>query len=85
MRRTRSPTSRAPWWAHRSPTRTPTPTPSPSPTQKRRGEEDRLEPIGKEEAGVVVRHGELLSGVLDKASFGATEFGLVHSVHAGEM
>ena len=27
--------------------------------QKRRGEEERLEPIGKEEAGVVVRHGEL--------------------------
>ena len=41
--------------------------------------------IGKEEAGVVVRHGELLCGVLDKASFGATEFGLVHSVHAGEI
>ena len=49
--------------------------------QVRRGEEDLLEPIGKEEAGVVVRNGELLLGVLDKASFGATEFGLVHSVH----
>ena len=49
--------------------------------QVRRGEEDKLEPIGKEEGGVVVRNGELLLGVLDKASFGATEFGLVHSVH----
>ena len=28
-----------------------------------------------------MRNGELLLGVLDKASFGATEFGLVHSVH----
>eukprot|EP00611_Tribonema_gayanum_P024980 TRINITY_DN5599_c0_g1_i6.p1 TRINITY_DN5599_c0_g1~~TRINITY_DN5599_c0_g1_i6.p1 ORF type:complete len:1786 (-),score=636.59 TRINITY_DN5599_c0_g1_i6:85-4983(-) len=30
---------------------------------------------------VVIREGELLQGVLDKAAFGATEFGLVHSVH----
>ena len=34
-----------------------------------------------EEAEVVVRRGELLSGVLDKAAFGASEFGLVHAVH----
>ena len=27
-----------------------------------------------------MRHGELLSGVLDKSAFGATEFGLVHCV-----
>ena len=33
-----------------------------------------------EDAVVIVRHGELLAGVLDKAAFGATEFGLVHSV-----
>ncbi len=33
-----------------------------------------------DEARVIVCEGELLSGVLDKASFGATEFGLVHSV-----
>jgi hypothetical protein len=30
---------------------------------------------------VVFRHGELLCGVLDKSSFGATDFGLVHSVY----
>jgi DNA-directed RNA polymerase I subunit RPA1 len=34
-----------------------------------------------EEAMVEVVGGELLRGVLDKAAFGATEFGLVHSVH----
>jgi len=34
-----------------------------------------------EEALVEVVGGELLRGVLDKAAFGATEFGLVHSVH----
>jgi len=30
---------------------------------------------------VVIREGELLQGVLDKAAFGATKGGLVHSVH----
>jgi DNA-directed RNA polymerase I subunit RPA1 len=30
---------------------------------------------------VIVRDGELLVGVLDKAAFGSTEFGLVHAVH----
>ena len=35
----------------------------------------------KDDATVVVHGGELLSGVLDKAAFGASEFGLVHSVH----
>jgi len=34
-----------------------------------------------DEACVIVRDGELLSGVLDKASFGATEYGLVHAVN----
>ena len=34
-----------------------------------------------EDAVVVIRRGELLCGVLDKAAFGATEFGLVHCVH----
>ena len=49
--------------------------------EKRRGEAPSAPPIDKEEGSVVVRGGELLVGVLDKASFGATEFGLVHSVH----
>jgi len=30
---------------------------------------------------IVIRDGELLRGVLDKAAFGATEFSLVHAVH----
>ena len=34
-----------------------------------------------EDATVIVRRGELLQGVLDKAAFGASEFGLVHCVH----
>ncbi len=32
-----------------------------------------------EEGDVIVRGGELLCGVLDKAQFGATPFGLVHA------
>ena len=32
------------------------------------------------ENAVQILDGELLTGVLDKAAFGATEFGLVHSV-----
>mmetsp|Transcript_27715 Transcript_27715/g.66796 ORF Transcript_27715/g.66796 Transcript_27715/m.66796 type:complete len:1765 (-) Transcript_27715:143-5437(-) len=34
-----------------------------------------------EEHLVIVRDGELLRGVLDKAAFGATDFGLVHAVY----
>lgn len=30
---------------------------------------------------MVFMHGELLCGVLDKAAFGATDYGLVHSVY----
>jgi hypothetical protein len=30
---------------------------------------------------VIIREGELLQGILDKAAFGATECGLVHCVH----
>ena len=37
--------------------------------------------VTEDEAKVVVRGGELLSGVLDKSAFGATDFGLVHSVN----
>lgn len=38
-------------------------------------------PIGKEEGKVIFRDNELLQGTLDKSQFGATEFGLVHSVY----
>ena len=37
--------------------------------------------VGDEEAHVIIRRGELVTGVLDKAAFGDSEFGLVHSVH----
>lgn len=39
------------------------------------------------EAEVVIRHGELLSGVLDKMHHGATSYGLIHCVYElyGEM
>jgi DNA-directed RNA polymerase I subunit RPA1 len=30
---------------------------------------------------IIIRDGELLRGVLDKAAFGASKFGLVHAVH----
>uniref|UniRef100_A0A8D8YI58 DNA-directed RNA polymerase subunit n=2 Tax=Cacopsylla melanoneura TaxID=428564 RepID=A0A8D8YI58_9HEMI len=36
---------------------------------------------------VIIRHGELLSGILDKKQFGSTQYGLVHAVwdtHGGE-
>ncbi|KAA1473475.1 beta and beta-prime subunits of DNA dependent RNA-polymerase [Dentipellis sp. KUC8613] len=36
---------------------------------------------GSAEDKVIFMDGELLSGVLDKSAFGATEFGLVHSVY----
>ena len=39
------------------------------------------QPDAEADATVLVRQGELLTGVLDKSSFGATEFGLVHCVH----
>lgn len=35
----------------------------------------------QEEHLVIIRDGELLRGVLDKAAFGATDFGLVHAVY----
>jgi len=37
--------------------------------------------ISQEEHLVIIRDGELLRGVLDKAAFGATDFSLVHAVH----
>ena len=37
-------------------------------------------PADPADGTVIVRGGELLCGVLDKAAFGATEFGLVHCV-----
>lgn len=33
------------------------------------------------EAEVIIRNGELLCGVLDKAHYGATTFGLIHCVY----
>ena len=30
---------------------------------------------------VIIRHGELLSGVLDKGHYGPTNFGLIHSCY----
>ncbi|KAI9597691.1 hypothetical protein BDF19DRAFT_434176 [Syncephalis fuscata] len=36
---------------------------------------------GSEEAQVVVHHGELVQGVLDKSQFGASAYGLVHTVY----
>ncbi|XP_065342582.1 DNA-directed RNA polymerase I subunit RPA1 [Cloeon dipterum] len=38
-------------------------------------------PNDMSEAQVIIRHGELLSGVLDKKHYGATPFGLVHCVY----
>lgn len=35
----------------------------------------------QEESIVIIRQGELLTGVLDKAAFGASEFGLIHAVY----
>ena len=53
--------------------------------QARRGDAASLDsggaPIDKEEGMVIVRGGELLTGVIDKSAFGSTEFGLVHCVH----
>ncbi|KAK9471333.1 uncharacterized protein V1510DRAFT_431410 [Dipodascopsis tothii] len=36
---------------------------------------------GSHEGTVIFKNGELLCGILDKAQFGATEFGFVHSVY----
>jgi DNA-directed RNA polymerase I subunit RPA1 len=38
-------------------------------------------PDGSEEATVLFMDGELLTGVLDKSQFGATAYGMVHSVY----
>ncbi|KAI8058444.1 hypothetical protein BDF22DRAFT_665808 [Syncephalis plumigaleata] len=35
---------------------------------------------GSEEAQIVVHHGELVQGVLDKSQFGASAYGLVHTI-----
>ena len=37
--------------------------------------------VDPDDGKVIVRHGELLCGVLDKSAFGASEFGLVHCVY----
>jgi len=37
--------------------------------------------LGQEEGEVVIRDNELLQGTLDKAQFGASEFGMVHSFY----
>lgn len=44
-------------------------------------------PITMSEAEVVIRHGELLCGVLDKTHYGATSYGLIHCIYElyGEM
>ena len=36
---------------------------------------------GSTENDVIFKNGELLSGILDKSQYGATQFGLVHSLH----
>ena len=38
-------------------------------------------PFGAEEGDVVIRDNELLQGTLDKNQYGASEFGMVHSVY----
>ncbi|RLU27161.1 hypothetical protein DMN91_000960 [Ooceraea biroi] len=39
------------------------------------------DPIAMSEAEVVIRHGELLCGVLDKTHYGATPYGFIHCVY----
>ncbi|XP_029165392.1 DNA-directed RNA polymerase I subunit RPA1 [Nylanderia fulva] len=39
------------------------------------------DPITMSEAEVVIRHGELLCGVLDKTHYGATSYGLIHCIY----
>ena len=36
---------------------------------------------GKEEGEVIIKDNELLQGTLDKAQFGASDFGMVHSFY----
>eukprot|EP00357_Protocruzia_adherens_P030942 CAMPEP_0115014766 /NCGR_PEP_ID=MMETSP0216-20121206/26300_1 /TAXON_ID=223996 /ORGANISM="Protocruzia adherens, Strain Boccale" /LENGTH=1444 /DNA_ID=CAMNT_0002384621 /DNA_START=295 /DNA_END=4630 /DNA_ORIENTATION=- len=36
---------------------------------------------GREEGLVIIRNNELLTGILDKSQFGATEFGMIHAFH----
>lgn len=43
--------------------------------------DDRYWGEGSIEGTVMLRNGEMLTGVLDKSQFGASEFGFVHSVH----
>ena len=38
-------------------------------------------PIGQEEGDIIIRDNELLQGTLDKNQYGASEFGMVHSVY----
>jgi DNA-directed RNA polymerase I subunit RPA1 len=38
-------------------------------------------PFGAEEGDVIIRDNELLQGTLDKNQYGASEFGMVHSVY----
>lgn len=38
-------------------------------------------PITMSEAEVIIRHGELLCGVLDKMHYGATPYGLIHCIY----
>ncbi|KAL6257208.1 hypothetical protein P5V15_012135 [Pogonomyrmex californicus] len=38
-------------------------------------------PVTMSEAEVIIRHGELLCGVLDKMHYGATPYGLIHCVY----
>ncbi|XP_063994065.1 DNA-directed RNA polymerase I subunit RPA1 [Diachasmimorpha longicaudata] len=40
-----------------------------------------LDPLMMSEADVVIRNGELLSGVLDKTHYGATPYGLIHCMY----
>lgn len=39
------------------------------------------DPMTMSEAEVVIRHGELLCGVLDKTHYGATSYGLIHCIY----
>ncbi|KMQ86557.1 dna-directed rna polymerase i subunit rpa1 [Lasius niger] len=39
------------------------------------------DPITMSEAEVIIRHGELLCGVLDKTHYGATSYGLIHCIY----
>ncbi|KAF7635359.1 DNA-directed RNA polymerase subunit [Meloidogyne graminicola] len=45
------------------------------------GEEMKTPSFGMSESNVIIRRGELLCGVLDKAHYGTTQFGLIHCVY----